>query len=103
MRSAPVPLGEQLLRADREEVEVREPERRRDDETEQRGHDDAGVRDRCSAAPRPIAIRDSPIAMITISPWRSTKCAGASRQPLDADEERSEEADRERGDPECRS
>ena len=32
-------------------------------------------------APRPIAISDSPIAMITISPWRSTKCAGARRQP----------------------
>ena len=31
---------------------------------------------RCPRAPRPIAISDSPIAMITISPWRSTKCAG---------------------------
>ena len=37
-------------------------------------------------SPRPIAISDSPIAMITISPWRSTKCAGCTRQPLDAAE-----------------
>jgi hypothetical protein len=29
-----------------------------------------------SRAPKPIATSDSPIAMITISPCRSTKCAG---------------------------
>jgi hypothetical protein len=34
-----------------------------------------------SLSPRPMAIKDSPIAMITISPWRSTKCAGCTRQP----------------------
>jgi hypothetical protein len=33
-------------------------------------------------APRPMATRDSPSAMIRISPCRSTKCAGATRQPL---------------------
>ena len=32
-------------------------------------------------APRPIAISDSPIAMMMISPCRSTKCAGSTRQP----------------------
>lgn len=32
-------------------------------------------------APSPTAANDSPIAMITISPWRSTKCAGCTRKP----------------------
>ena len=55
-----------------------------------------------SLAPRPIATSDSPIAMITISPWRSTKCAGWTRQPLTPREQRPDEADGERGEPEQR-
>jgi hypothetical protein len=34
-----------------------------------------------SLAPKPTAINDSPSAMMMISAWRSTKCAGSSRQP----------------------
>jgi hypothetical protein len=33
------------------------------------------------AAPSPIATIDSPSAMITISPYRSAKCAGEIRHP----------------------
>ena len=33
------------------------------------------------AAPTPIATIDSPSAMMTISPKRSTKCSGETRQP----------------------
>ena len=40
---------EELLSADREEVEVREPERRRDEEAEERCNDDTGVEMRCRA------------------------------------------------------
>jgi hypothetical protein len=32
-------------------------------------------------APTPIATMDSPRAMMTTSPKRSTKCAGDTRQP----------------------
>ena len=60
-------VGEQLLRADREEVEVRQPERGRHHEPEHGGDDHAGA-EPALLAPRPIAINDSPIAMITISP-----------------------------------
>jgi hypothetical protein len=37
-----------------------------------------------TSAPTPIATIDSPSAMITINPWRSAKCSGISRQPLES-------------------
>src|SRR5262249_17900274 len=73
-------VGEQLTPANLEEDEVREPERRLDEQPEQRRSDHACIEPR---APRagPMATSDSPIAMITINPCRSTKCAGSTRQP----------------------
>ena len=53
-------------------------------------------------APIPIATSDSPMAMITISPCRSTKCAGCTRQPLAPATQRPEQAHYERGQPEHR-
>ena len=52
-------LAEQLLRADREEVEVRKPQRRRNDESEQRGHDLTSSE---VGAPGPDADRDQRLA-----------------------------------------
>ena len=68
MRCYAASVGEHLLGADREEVEVRQPERGRHDESEHGGDDHAGARVLLPLAPRPMAIKDSPIAMITISP-----------------------------------
>ena len=45
----------------------------------------AGVQRR-PAAPTPIETIDSPSAMMTISPWRSAKCAGEHAPAADADQ-----------------
>jgi hypothetical protein len=60
-------VGEQLLSDDREEVEVRQPERGRHHKAEHRGDDYAGAE---RSVPRSDANgdKDSPIAMMTISP-----------------------------------
>src|SRR5439155_24765957 len=73
-------LVQELLSAHREVVEVREPERGGDDEAEQRGRDHPHVEvGAASAAPD----RDQRFADGDDHdhPCRSTKCAGASRQP----------------------
>ena len=93
------PLGPPDPRAaaaetDREEVEIREPERRATSSPSTAATISPAPR-RVSLAPTPIATSDSPIAMITISPWRSTKCAGRAAAPR-RPEQRPEQADRER-------
>ena len=82
MRSAPCAVLEQPLAADREEVEVREPERRGDEEPEDRGHDLA----RPEVDPRRAdPDRDEHLAQHDRrrrGPCRSAKyegCEGASR------------------------
>ena len=63
-------VSQDPLAADREEVEVGEPERGGDEEPEDRGHDLAQP-DADPGAPIPIEMNASPSAMITTSPWRS--------------------------------
>ena len=72
--SPPAALGD-----DRDHVEVRPPETGCDGEAEERGGDHARVEH--PVAPAPRATIDSPSAMITISPWRSTKWPGERCQP----------------------
>ena len=61
-------VGEQLLAADGEEVEVRQPERGRPPRSPSTAATITPASSLVSLAPRPMAINDSPIAMITISP-----------------------------------
>jgi hypothetical protein len=61
-------IGEELPDSSLEEVEVHEPERGRDEESEQRCDNSRPASSGVSRVARPIATSDSPIAMITISP-----------------------------------
>ena len=59
--------------------------------------------ERQPAAPTPMATIDSPRAMMMISPWRSTKCAGREPPPPPASDQRAEVVDRQGGDPQRRA
>ena len=101
MRSAPLRSVQQLPSANREEVEVRQPERDGDHEARGRRPTISSPWSASSRDPSPTATSDSPIAMITINPCRSAKCARLNAPPSDARRRAGpNEADHERGDPE---
>ena len=96
-----VPLDEQLLRTDREEVEVREPERGGDDEAEQRRDDhlDAEI-----DAPSPETDRDQGLTDGDDhdQPVALDEMRRRQPPPAHAAEERPEKSDGEGGNPEHR-
>ena len=95
------PVSQQLLGADREEVEVRQPERRRDHEPEHGGSDHAGA-ESGAAFPKAdgdqgLADRDDHDQPVTLDEVRGLHAPAA--HPT---EQRPEQADGERGQPEQR-
>jgi hypothetical protein len=95
-------VGEHLLSADREEVEVRQPERGRHHQPEHGGDDDAGAE---SGAPRPEADGDQELADRNDhdQPVTLDEVRGLHAPAAHPTEEPPEQADGERAQPEHRS
>ena len=79
--AAAVSAVQAALAGERDDVEVGPPQRAPPPTIPSSAATITRGRARAPPAPTPSETIDSPSAMMTISPWRSAKCAGSTRQP----------------------